>query len=323
MKQNKYYVGIDLGGTFIKGGIVDESGNILVSDKTPTESEKGSDGVAKNIAALVLSLMQKQGLQTADVVGIGMGVPGMIDSKAGNVIYSNNLDWKDFRIGDKVETLTGLKVKIANDANVAALGEVKFGAAKNCNDVIMITLGTGVGGGIVLDGKLFEGFRSAGAEVGHTVVEVGGRKCGCGRCGCFEQYSSAMALIRDTKEAMEKAPGSAMWQVVEGDINKVSGSTAFKAAAQGDKTAQAVLDQYVRYLGEGIANLINIFRPEAVMLGGGVSNAGDALLTPVKAYVEQNIYVDTDYAPVDIVRATLGNDAGIYGAYAYALQREE
>ncbi|MBO5783073.1 MAG: ROK family protein [Clostridia bacterium] len=316
------YVGIDLGGMSAKAGVF-KDGELILKERVETNPSDGFQGVADKLVFLAKSVTQNAGFSFKNVQAIGIGSPGVIDSAKGVVAKWGNYNWIDVPLGQEVARLTDKKVYLTNDANAAALGEAKFGVGAKYKDCLLITLGTGVGGGIVLDGKLFEGFRSAGAEVGHTVVEVGGRKCGCGRCGCFEQYSSAMALIRDTKEAMEKAPDSALWQVAEGDLEKVSGSTAFKAAAQGDKVAQAVLDQYVRYLGEGIANLINIFRPEAIMLGGGVSNAGDALLTPVKAYVEQNIYVDTDYAPIDIVRATLGNDAGIYGAYAYALQREE
>ena len=217
----KYYVGIDLGGTFIKGGIVDDLGNIVWQDKTPTESEKGSDGVAKNIASLAKSLMKKVGLTKDDVEGLGMGVPGMIDSKNGTVIYSNNLNWKDFRIGEKVSELTGLRVKIANDANVAALGEVKFGAAKGCENAVMLTLGTGVGGGVVAEGVLIEGNKSAGAELGHSAIVAGGKQCTCGRKGCLEAYASATALIRDTKEAMTAHKDSKMWEI--GSIDKEIG----------------------------------------------------------------------------------------------------
>ena len=198
MEKKKFYVGIDLGGTFIKGGIVDENGNILIVDKTPTEKKKGcdgADGVAANIAALVKSLLERQGLTAADVVGIGMGAPGMIDSGAGVVLYWSNMGWQDFALGAKLEELTGLPVKLANDANVAALGEVKFGAARKFNSAVMITLGTGVGGGIVVDGKLVEGNKGAGAELGHSVIEFGGEQCSCGRKGCLEAYASATALI--------------------------------------------------------------------------------------------------------------------------------
>ncbi|MBQ8446931.1 MAG: ROK family protein, partial [Clostridia bacterium] len=209
----KYYVGIDLGGTFIKGGIVDDLGNIVYEDKAPTESDKGAEKVAENIAALVKKLLERVELGADDVEGIGMGVPGMIDSKNGNVIYSNNLAWKDFAIGPRVSELTGLRVKIANDANVAALGEVKFGVAKGYESAILLTLGTGVGGGIVVDGVLIEGNKSAGAELGHSVIVAGGEQCTCGRKGCLEAYASATAIIRETKRAMQADKNSKMWEI--------------------------------------------------------------------------------------------------------------
>jgi glucokinase len=201
--EKKYYVGIDLGGTFVKGGVVDENGVILTQDKVPTEREKGGDKVVENIAYLTKKVIADAGLELSQVQGLGMGVPGMIDSKNGVVIYSNNLQWKDFAIGEEVSSQTGLSVKIANDANVAALGEVKFGAAKAYDNAIMLTLGTGVGSGIVIDGKLVEGNKSAGAELGHAVIVLNGEQCTCGRKGCLEAYASATALIRDTKRAMK------------------------------------------------------------------------------------------------------------------------
>ena len=313
MNNEKLYVGIDLGGTFIKGGIVDRAGNILVLDKTPTESEKGADGVAKNIAALVQSLMQAQGITAQDVVGIGMGVPGMIDSKAGNVIYSNNLDWTDFRISEKVQALTGLPVKIANDANVAALGEVKFGSAKNCENVIMVTLGTGVGGGIVADGKLIEGNNSAGAELGHMVIVADGERCTCGRRGCLEAYASATALIRDTKVAMELHKDSKMWEV--GSLDAVTGETSFKYKDV-DKYAKEVVDSYVKYLAMGLTNFANIFRPEAILLGGGVCAEGDNLVKPLQALLDRDIFAGDMGPQVPILTAQLGNKAGLLGAAA-------
>lgn len=309
----KYYVGIDLGGTFIKGGIVDDLGQIIYEDKTPTESEKGADGVATNIANLVKTLLDKVGLGTDDVEGIGMGVPGMIDSKAGNVIYSNNLKWKDFRIGESVSKMTGLKVKIANDANVAALGEVKFGAAKEYDDAVLLTLGTGVGGGIVVDGKLVEGNKSAGAELGHMVIEYGGEACTCGRKGCLEAYASATALIRDTKRAMEAHKDSKMWEA--GSLETVSGKTAFDYKTS-DPYAKAVVDNYVAHLACGITNVANVFRPQAVILGGGVCAQGDALVKPLQELVDKEIFAGELGPRVPVLIAKLGNSAGLLGAAA-------
>ena len=309
----KYYVGIDLGGTFIKGGIVDDLGNIIYADKTPTESENGADRVAMNISALVKTLLQKVGLNKDDVEGIGMGVPGMIDSKAGNVIYSNNLRWKDFRIGEKVSQLTGLQVKIANDANVAALGEAKFGAAKGFENVVLLTLGTGVGGGIVAEGKLLEGNKSAGAELGHAVIVANGEQCTCGRKGCLEAYASATALIRDTKRAMEEHKDSKMWEI--GSLEKVTGKVAFDYK-DSDPYAKEVVENYIAHLAFGITNFANIFRPQVILLGGGVCAQGDALVKPLQALLNRDIFAGELGPQVEIKIAELENSAGLLGAAA-------
>ena len=312
----KYYVGIDLGGTFIKGGIVDDLGNIIAIDKAPTESDKGADKVAANIAALANKLLAEVGLDKGDVEGLGMGVPGMIDSKAGNVIYSNNLNWKDFAIGSKVAELTCLKVKIANDANVAALGEVKFGAAKDYENVVMLTLGTGVGGGVVVEGRLMEGNKSAGAELGHKVIVAGGEQCTCGRKGCLEAYASATALIRDTRRAMEAHKDSKMWETY--DLESVSGKTAFDYK-DSDEYAKEVVDNYLSHLACGIIDFANIFRPEAILLGGGVCAQGDNLLRPLQKMLDKEIFGGDLGPKVPILIAELGNSAGVLGAVALLL----
>ena len=307
----KYYVGIDLGGTFIKGGIIDDLGNIVCSDKIPTEADGGDGKVAENIAKLTKMLLDKLGMSASDVVGIGIGVPGMIDSKNGNVIYSNNLHWRDFPIAAKVKELTGLDVKIANDANVAVLGEVKFGAAKNKENVIMLTLGTGVGGGIVCNGMLIEGNLSVGAELGHAVIIKDGEECSCGRRGCLEAYASATALIRDTKRAMNNHPESKMWEI--GSIDEVNGKTAFDYAAT-DVYAKEIVENYISNLATGIVNYGNIFRPEVVILGGGVCAQGDSLLVPLQKKVNEEIYAGELGPEVKILVATLENSAGMLGA---------
>ena len=309
----KYYVGIDLGGTFIKGGIVDDLGNIIVSDKVPTESQFGGGRVVTNIAKLVQTLLQKTNMTKDDVVGIGAGVPGMIDGKKGEVVFSNNLAWEHFMIAEEVEKATGLPIKIANDANVAALGETKFGCGKAYQTTILITLGTGVGGGIVLDGKLYEGNRSAGAELGHAVIVAGGEQCTCGRKGCFEAYSSATALIRDTKRAMEANKQSKMWEI--GSIENVTGKTAFDYKDV-DETAKSVVDNYIEKLAVGLTNLANEFRPEAILLGGGVCAQGDNLVKPLQALLDRDIFAGDKGPQVKILTATLGNSAGILGAAA-------
>lgn len=307
----KYYVGIDLGGTYIKGGIVDDLGNIVCADKVPTGAEGGQDAVAANIANLANALIKKAGLSKDDLVGIGMGVPGMIDSENGVVILSNNLKWYNFNIAKAVSDLTGLNVKIANDANVATLAEVKFGAARNRRNVIMLTLGTGVGGGIVANGQLVEGNLSVGAELGHSVIAMGGEQCTCGRRGCLEAYASATALIRDTKRAMQKHPDSKMWEI--GSLDEVSGKTAFDYK-ECDPYAKEVVDNYIGALATGIANFGNIFRPEVVLLGGGVCAQGDALIKPLQAIVNNEVFAKDAGPEVKVLIATLENTAGTLGA---------
>lgn len=313
----KYYLGIDLGGTFIKGGVVDSEGTIVVRDKVPTESEKGADGVVENIVALCRSLMEKAGLSASDVVGVGMGVPGMIDSDNGNVIYSNNLGWEDFSIADKVTKALGLPVKIANDANVAALGETRFGCGKDYKNSVMLTLGTGVGSGIVIDGKLFAGNRSAGAEMGHMMIAAGGEKCTCGRRGCLEAYASATALIRDTKRAMEKDPESKLWEI--GALENVTGKTAFDYYDE-DESARTIVDRYIEMLGEGIVDVANVIRPEIVILGGGVCSQGERLIKPLQEKLDREMFAGSKGPGVKIMIAERENDAGLLGAAALLME---
>ncbi len=315
----KYFVGIDIGGTFIKGGLVDDLGNIVVSGKVATESKKGYEFVEKNIAALVNRLIEGANLSKSDVVGVGMGVPGMIDGKNGKVVYSNNIKWKDVCLVDDISALTGMKVKIANDANTAALGESTFGIGQDYDDCVLITLGTGVGGGIIVGNKLVEGNKCAGAELGHMVIVEGGEQCTCGRKGCFEAYCSATALIRDTKRAMTAHKDSKMWEI--GDIDKVDGATPFNYAKT-DKYAKEVVDNYIEKLGCGIANIANIFRPHVVILGGGVCAQGDNLIKPLQKIVDREIFggVLGPMCPVTVTK--LGNRAGTLGAAALFMSND-
>lgn len=309
----KYYLGIDLGGTFIKGGIVDDAGKILLRDKVPTESEMGADVVVANIVTLCKSLMDKADLSVSELVGVGVGVPGTADSERGEVTYANNLGWKNFPIADQLSEELGLPVKIVNDASAAALGESKFGCGKGYRHSVMITLGTGVGGGLLLDGKLFEGNRSAGAELGHVVVVAGGEPCTCGRRGCLEAYASATALIRDTKRAMEKNPESRLWEI--GSLDAVTGKTAFDYLDK-DESAREVVEHYIEMLGVGIVNIANLIRPEVIILGGGICHEGERLIRPLQEMLDREIHGGDIGPAVKIVTAELGNDAGLLGAAA-------
>ena len=313
MKERKYYIGIDLGGTFIKGGIVDGTGALLAIDKTPTEKLEGGLHVVENIVALSRKLLEKLSLTTSDICGLGMGVPGLIDSANGVVVFAGNLRFERFEIAAEIEKRLGVPVKIANDANVAALGETKFGCGKDYENTILVTLGTGVGGGIVIDGKLFEGTRSAGAELGHSVIVAGGEQCTCGRKGCLEAYASATALIRDTKRAMEADKDSKMWEI--GSTENVTGKTVFDYK-DCDGSAKKVVENYIEKLGVGLVNLANEFRPEAILLGGGVCAQGDNLVKPLQALMDKEIFAGKRGPQVKILTATLGNDAGVLGAAA-------
>lgn len=306
------YIGIDIGGTDIKGGIILSDGTGIVTDKLPTEAKKGSDAVIANIGKLIDILLKESKLTIKEIAGIGIGIPGMIDSVAGKVVYSNNLAWRDVDVVAPIVKAYGVPVRITNDANAAALGEARFGAAKEYANSIFVTLGTGVGGGIIIDNKIFEGNQSAGAELGHMVIKKGGYPCTCGRLGCFEAYASATALIRNTRNIMRENPASKMNEVAENDV---TGKTAFDYY-ETDIFARRVVDEYISDLACGVNNLINIFRPEVIMLGGGVCAQGERLLKPLREIIEHEIYGGPLGPVVLIVTAKLGNSAGYKGAAA-------
>lgn len=312
----KYYAGIDFGGMSAKAGLFDENGKLLAKDSVKTSKEDGYAVTVAKMAQLVRTLGESKKVK---VSAVGIGSPGIIDGKEGVVVNWFNYGWSDKPLARDLSEKLGVPVCLTNDANAAALGEAKFGAGKNYEDSVFITLGTGVGSGIVLGGKVFEGSHGAGAEVGHMVVEVGGIPCPCGRRGCFEQYASASALIRDTKRAMFEHKNSLLWTLTGGDPENVDGKTAFAAARENDAAAKQVVKNYIMYLGEGVLNLVNIFRPQAVVIGGGVSNEGEALLQPLRRYVSERLLVDCERVPLAINRAALGSDAGMYGACALVL----
>ncbi len=311
-----YYIGVDLGGTNIAVGIVDENGNILVKGKVPTKKERHSDEIIADMGALCASLVKEAGLTFDDIASVGVAAPGSVDPANGEIKYANNINMFHYPLAKRLmEHIPVKKVYLENDANAAALAEAKAGAGKGYNDVIMITLGTGVGGGIVIGGKLYSGFNYAGAELGHIVIEHNGRSCTCGRKGCWEAYSSATALIEMTKEKMAETKDTVMWEMCENGAKKVSGRTAFNAAKQGDRAGQEVVDKYIDYLACGITNMVNIFQPEVLCIGGGVCGEGDYLLEPLKKIVDRDQYGSAAHDDKTQLRiAELGNDAGIIGA---------
>ena len=311
-----YNIGIDLGGTNIAIGIVDENYKIVLKDKVPTRTERDTSEIIDDMANLCVSLVERLGITFDDIGYAGIAAPGSIDPVNGVVRYANNIKMSNYPIADELKKRIPLKkVYLENDANAAALAEAKAGAGKGLDDVIMITLGTGVGGGIVIGGKLYSGFNYAGAELGHTVIEANGRPCTCGRKGCFEAYSSATGLINMTKEKLAETTDTVMWEMVKGDIANTSGRTAFDASRKGDKAGKEVVDMYIGYLACGLANMINIFQPEVLCIGGGVCGEGDYLLNPLKELINANTYgYERQERNTELKIAELGNDAGIIGA---------
>ncbi|MBE6558565.1 MAG: ROK family protein [Ruminococcaceae bacterium] len=306
-----YYIGIDLGGTNIAAGLVDESGKILYSDSLPTMKERRWSEIVKDMALLAERVVNESGHTLAEVKAVGIGCPGTIDKAHGVVVYSNNIVMHNVPVADEFRKYIDLPVFLENDANAAALGEYTT-CGNGTDSFVFMTLGTGVGGGIILNGKVWSGFNGAGAEIGHQTLVFGGKPCTCGRRGCLEAYASVTALIEQTKDAMEKHPQSLMNQWAE-EHQRVTGRTSFECAKNGDAAAIAVRDRYIEYVAEGICSIINVLQPEILAIGGGISREGDTLLEPINAYFAENDY-NKHMKKTHIRIAKLFGDAGIVGA---------
>ena len=304
-----YYMGIDLGGTNIKAGVVDDAFRIIGRAKAKTGIPRPAEEVMDAMAECAKAAAADAGVPWEQIRQVGIGVPGTANEETGVVEYANNLLFENVPMREYLQKRLHKEIDITNDANAAALGEVLAGAARGASNAVAVTLGTGVGGGIIIDGRLFTGFHYGGAELGHMGIVLGGRKCTCGRRGCLEAYASATGLIRSTKEAMEAFPDSLMWELARENGGNVSGRTAFLAAGRGDAAAQAVVNDYIQHLGYGLASIINI-----LVIGGGVSNEGENLLRPLVECVRPQLYIRTPEKQTRIVLATLGNDAGLIGA---------
>ncbi len=298
-KADPVRIGIDIGGTDTKIGLVDVHQKLIDSVRIPTNAERPAEEVIRSIGETVLSLLEKNGIAMDQCVGAGIGVPGTVDRKNGVVRYSNNIRWEEVPLEKEMGRYLPIPVKIANDADCAALGEAIAGAGKDCSDVVMLTLGTGVGGGIILDGEIYEGRGVGGSELGHMVIVENGEPCTCGRRGCLEAYASATALKRDARRASGK------------DLDP---KEIFELADQGDPVMKPVVDAYIRRLGLGIVNIVNIFRPQLVLLGGGISRQGETLLAPLREIVKKECFGGEKGDVPEIEAAVLGNDAGMIGA---------
>lgn len=302
-------IGIDLGGMSIKAGLVDDDYNIVYKQTAPTVITEGSERLCADIAELVMQVAAKS---SEKVESIGIGVPGDVDKVTGRVIYCNNIPLADVDLAGELEKKTGIPTFINNDANVAALGEVLAGAAREFSDAVMVTIGTGVGCGIVMNNKIYLGCNGAAGELGHHIIEVDGLACSCGRRGCFELYASATALIRMTREEMQKNKASKMWEIA-GDLDGANGKTAFDAYRAGDESGILVVNKFIKYLAAGLVNTVNIFQPEALILGGGISKEGEFLTNLLSPIIERERY-SRGKIQTKLLIAELGNDAGIIGA---------
>ncbi|MDW7655697.1 MAG: ROK family protein [Bacillota bacterium] len=310
----KYYVGIDLGGTNIKAGVVNEQGEIISKDSIKTLTNRDQRDIIRDMALLARQVTEDAGLKEEEILAIGIGSPGTPNNVTGTLIYANNLPFLHAPMRADIRKIMDRPVYIDNDANVAALAESVAGVARGTSHSVTITLGTGVGGGVVINKRIYSGFNNAGCEIGHIVVKSGGEPCTCGRNGCFESYASATGLIRETERAAREHPESLLNTLIAENGGQADGRTAFIGMRRGDLASAAVVDTYIEMLAEGLANVINGYMPEVIAIGGGVCNEGDALLVPVREKAIERAYLGEGVPQPKILLAEMGNNAGIVGA---------
>ncbi len=306
-------IGIDLGGTNIVAGVVDDAYRVVATASCKTHADRSADAIVDDMARVSREAAQRAAVDWEEVAYVGIGAPGTCNGENGTVEYANNLPFDNLPLRQMMEQRLKKPIYLENDANAAAWGEVLAGAAKGASSCVCVTLGTGVGGGIVIDGKIYGGFNCAGAEIGHSVIAANGEPCTCGRNGCWEAYASVTALIRQTREAMAAHPESRLWEFAE-SADRVTGRTAFDAMRAGDAVAKAVVDAYADYVAVGVINMVNIFQPEVVCIGGGISKEGETLLAPIREKLERERYSRHSARQSKLCAAVLGNDAGVIGA---------
>ena len=308
-----YRIGIDLGGTFIAAGLVNEKLQIVDKLSVRTNAPRPMEAIADDMASLARALLERSGLRREDLAAVGVGVPGTANRENGRLEDANNLGFDDEPFLPVLEERLGLPVRFGNDANAAAWGEYRVSGHRE-DSFVMMTIGTGIGGGVILNGKLWDGVNGAAAEFGHMTIRYDGVPCSCGRTGCFEAYASATALIRQARERMETDRETLLWKLCGGEADRVEARTVFDGAAAGDAACMELLDTYTTYLAEGTANIINLFQPASLCVGGGVSRAGEALLAPLREKTARRIYSQNAKRNTQIILAQLDNDAGIIGA---------
>ena len=309
-----YYLGIDLGGTNIAAGVVNENYEIIGRGKMKTNAGRSDDLILDDMAEAARMAVKDAGLELKDIASVGVGSPGSVNPYTGVIATSNNLGFSNLPMGKMLKERLGFNCYLENEASAAAYGEFIAGAGVGTKNFVAITLGTGVGGGIIIDGKLFSGANLAGGELGHTVIVMDGAQCTCGRKGCWEAYASATGLIHLTQAAMKSNKNSVMWELSEGKLENVNGRTAFDAMRKNDEAGRAVVELYIRYVACGLINTINTFQPEIICIGGGISKEGDNLLIPIQKIVEAERFSKNVENQTQVKIAKLGNDAGIIGA---------
>ena len=310
----RYHLGIDIGGTNIAVGIVDEFFNIIHKNSVPTLGKRSFAAVVKDVADTAKNTLTMASLTDNDIEYVGIGVPSTVNPNNQHIVFANNLGWTDVDLATEFHKTWNIPVIIGNDADCAAFGESLAGAAKHYDSTLMITLGTGVGGSFIYKNEIFKGGNGFSCEPGHIALCYNGLLCTCGRRGCLEAYASVTALIRQTIEAIAAQPHSRMADICGHDLRNITGETCFKAAKEGDEAALLVVENYVNYLAMGIISLVNVFRPDVVLIGGGISHQGEYLLAPLRRVVQETLFA-TDMVEVpELLKATLGNDAGIIGA---------
>ena len=310
-----YRIGIDLGGTNIKAGIVNEDGKIVKSMSTKTKKGVEPDVIIKDMVDLTKKLIDSCGITIKDILHIGIGVPGIANNETGVVVKAVNISFLDVPIREKMQKYFNVPIYLANDANCAALAESLFGETKGVKNSLTVTIGTGIGGGIIINNELYEGSNFAGGELGHISLIMDGKQCSCGRKGCFEVYASATALKNQAMEVVSKNKNTTIYNKVSGDINRVEARVVFECAKRKDKVAEEIIDKYIKYLSAGLITLINIFQPDVIAIGGGVSNAGEYFLNKVKNTIKNSNEMARELEKRTVIKlAKLGNDAGIIGA---------
>jgi glucokinase len=320
-KRKRYILGVDLGGTKIMCGALSEDGSEhLAMRSIPTQSEQGEDVMMDRmvglIDAVILDTIAETGAARGDFIGVGIGAPGPLDRERGIVVVAPNLGWRDFPLRDVIHERVGLHATLDNDANCATLGEWWQGAAKGGRNVVGVTIGTGIGGGVIIDGALFHGASDVAGEIGHTTIELNGRYCKCGNYGCLEAYASGPAIAVRAREALVREESASLIpSLVDGRLDLVTAQTVYDAAAQGDAVAQEIVRDTARYLGAGIANILNMLNVDTVVIAGGVTAAGDALFAPLRAEVRRRAFKPAVDA-ARIVPAALPGTAGVVGAVA-------